>query len=140
MITSWLEQLGLAKPPAGRDNPAVRASAPETTQETLAVAPKAPAVVSLDPGQVQQIDADIAAMRQAVERHLADVRETVEHLAASQEQMAREITKLQAAGEEILEKIPAPPAHRPAAPTRKPTSVARPSLRAPIPPHLPPGP
>ncbi len=131
MITSWIERLGWAKPPAGRDNTAVRAPAPETA------APKAPAVVSLDPGQVQQI---AAAVRQAVEPHLADMRETVEQLAASQEQMAREITKLQAADDEILEKIPTPPAHRPAAAARKPTPIARPSSRAPIPPHLPPHP
>jgi hypothetical protein len=56
--------------------------------------------------------------------------------------MAREITKLQAADEEILEKIPLPPAHRPAAPARKPTPMARSSSPPPIPipPHLPPHP
>jgi hypothetical protein len=59
-------------------------------------------------------------------------------LAASQGRIAREITKLQAADEEILEKIPAPAAHRPAAPASKPTPMARPSSRAPIPLHLPP--
>jgi hypothetical protein len=80
-------------------------------------------------------------MQEAVERHLADVRETVEQLAASQEQMVREMTKLQAANEEILEeKIPAPPPQRPAAPARKPTPIARPLSRAPIPPRLPPHP
>jgi hypothetical protein len=35
--------------------------------------------------------------------------QTVEQLAVRQDQMASEITKLQAADQEILEKIPAPP-------------------------------
>jgi hypothetical protein len=78
-------------------------------------------------------------VRQAVERHLADVRATVEQLAASQDKMAREIEKLQAANQELLEKIPAPPLKRPA-PARKPTPTAKPSSRTPIPPHLPPHP
>ena len=138
-IASWMQQLGWTKLPPG---PANRPSGPQgarvATPETLAQ--KAPAVLPLDPKQLQQIEADIAAVRQAVERPLAGVRETVEQLAASQEQMAREITKLQAADEEILEKIPSPPAHRPAAPARKPMPIARPSSHAPIPPHLPPHP
>jgi hypothetical protein len=138
-IASWMQQLGWTKLPPG---PANRPSGPQgpgvATPQTLA--PKVAAVLPLDPKQLQQIEADIAALRQAVERPLADVRETVEQLAASHEQMAREITKLQAANEEILEKIPSPPAHRPAAPARKPMPIARPSSHAPIPPHLPPHP
>jgi hypothetical protein len=47
-----------------------------------------------------------------LERHLADMRATVEQLAASQDQMAREIEKLQAADTEILEKITTPPPKR----------------------------
>jgi len=138
-IASWMQHLGWTKLPPG---PANRPSGPQgarfATPETLAQ--KAPAVLSLDPKQLQQIAANLAALRQAVERPLADVRETVEQLAASQEQMAREITKLQAADEGILEKIPAPPAHRPAAPARKPMPIARPSSHAPMPPHQPPHP
>ena len=93
-----------------------------------------PAAPSPDPQQIQQIEADMAAVRQAVERHLADVRATVEQIAASQDQMMREVDRLQAADEEILAKIPTPPPKRPAAPVRKPTPIARPSPRAPIPP------
>jgi hypothetical protein len=125
-IATWVERLGWTPPPAGSAGTAVQLSAP-------------PAAPSPDLRQVQQIEADIAAVRQTVERHLADMRETVEQLAASQEQMVREITKLQAADEEILGKIPAPPAQRPP-PARKPTPIARPSSRAPISPHLPPHP
>ena len=131
MIAGWVQQLGWTKPPV------VDSKAAPVTQTALeTVAPKAPAALSLDPQQVQQIQANIAA---AVERYLADVRETVEQLAASQDQMMREITKLQAANEEILQKISAPPPQR-ASPARKPTPIARPSPRAPIPPHQPPHP
>ena len=107
MIASWVEQLGWTKPPVVESK-----AAPVTQTAPEMVAPKAPAAPSLDPQQVHQIETDIAAVRQAVERHLADVRATVEQLAASQDQMAREIEKLQAADMEILEKIPTPPPKR----------------------------
>jgi hypothetical protein len=107
MIAGWMQQLGWTKPLVVESKPApVTQTAPET------VAAKAPATPSLDPQQVKQIEADIAAVQQAVERHLADVRATVEQLAASQDQMAREIEKLQAADMEILEKISTPPPKR----------------------------
>ena len=73
-------------------------------------------------------------MRQAVERHLADVRATVEQLFANQDEMAREIEKLQAANQEILEKIPTPPPKRPA-PARKPIPTSPSRSQAPIPPR-----
>jgi hypothetical protein len=136
MIAGWVERLGWMPPPAGSASTTVQLSAPETATGIS----KAPVAPSPDLQQVQQIEAGIAAVRQAVERQLADVRASVEQLAAGQDQMVREITKLQAANEEILEKIPAPPAQRPAAPARKPTPIARPSSRAPIPLHLPPHP
>jgi hypothetical protein len=107
MIAGWMQQLGWTKPLVVESKPApVTETAPET------VAAKAPATPSLDPQQVKQIEADIAAVRQTVERRLADVRATVEQLASSQDQMAREIEKLQAADMEILEKIPTPPPKR----------------------------
>ena len=116
-IASWVQQLGWTKSPAGSE------------KQGAPVAQTAPTTPSLDPEKVQQMAQNLVA-----------VRETVEQLAASQEQTAREITKLQAADEEILEKIPSPPAHRPAAPARKPMPIARPVSHAPIPPHLPPHP
>ena len=119
MIASWIEQLGWTKPPVVENTPApVAQTAPEN------VAPKAPAVPSLDPEQVHQIALDVVTLRQ-----------TVEQLTDGQDQMAREIEKLQAADMEILAKLPAPPRQRPAAPARKPTPIAPPSSRAPIPPR-----
>jgi ElaB/YqjD/DUF883 family membrane-anchored ribosome-binding protein len=129
MIASWVQRLGWTKPPV------VASKAPPVTQTAPEmVASKAPAAPSPNPQQVQQIETDIAAVRQAVERHLADVRATVEQLVASQDQMAREIEKLQAANQEILEKIPTPPPKR-LAPARKPTPTAPSRSQAPIPPR-----
>ena len=62
------------------------------------VAPKAPAA-SIDPEQVHQIAMDLTALRQTVER-----------LAAGQDQVTREMARLEAANGEILAKVtPAPP-------------------------------
>ena len=113
MIASWT--LGWTKPSAGSEKLA------------LPVAP-APTAPSIDPAQVQQMA-----------RSLATVRETVQEVAAGQEQMARDIARLESAVAEILLKTPEPPPQPPAAPARKPTPTT-PSSRAPIPPRLPPHP
>jgi hypothetical protein len=133
-IASWVQQLGWTKPPVVETK-----AAPLTQTAPEMVAPKAPATPSIDPEKVQQIQTDIAAVRQAVERQLADLRQTIEQIAAGQDQMAGQITKLQAADEEILQKIPAPPPKR-AATARKPTPTAPSRPQAPIPPRLPPHP
>jgi hypothetical protein len=80
------------------------------------------AAPSIDPEQVHQMALDVAALRQ-----------TVEQLTAGQDQMAREVEKLQAADKEILEKIAAPPPQPIAAPARKPTPVHPPPKLAPTP-------
>ena len=68
--------------------------------------------------------------RQTVGRLAATQDQIASHLAATQEQIGREMTRLQAADQEILAKIPAPPpVSRPAPPTRKPPAV--PPQRAP---------
>jgi hypothetical protein len=95
--------------------------------------PKMPAASSPDPQQLQQIEAHIAAVQQAVERQLGDVRVTVQRLAASQDQIARQITELQAADEDILAKIPVP-SPRPAS-TRKPTPIGPHPSSRPLPTH-----
>jgi hypothetical protein len=105
-IADWMQQFGWTKPLVVVSKPA------PLTQTTPEVAAKAQVIPSLDSQQAKQIKADIAAARQAIEQNLADVRATVEQLAASQDQMTREIEKLQAADMQILEKIPTPPAKR----------------------------
>jgi hypothetical protein len=103
MIANLVKQLGWTKPPA---TSAVRPSALETPQAAPVaqtapenVTPKAPAAPSIDPEQVHRMAMDLTALRQ-----------TVEQLAASQDQMVREIARLKAADGEILAKVtPAPP-------------------------------
>ena len=140
MIASWVQQLGWTKPPAGPENAAVQLSVSKMPQaaplaeagsETVASSSKAPAAPSLDQQQVQQMDADIAAVKQTVEQRLTAVRETVEQLAVGQDQVLREIAKLH---QEILNKIPASSPQLPAGPAQKPMPAPASSSRAPIPP------
>jgi hypothetical protein len=104
MIASWVQRLDWTKPPAGPENTAVQAApVAQTAPET--VAPKAPAAPSLDPEQVHQIARDVAGLRQ-----------NVEQLSASQDQMAREMrlemARLETDLVNILLKIPEPPPQR----------------------------
>jgi hypothetical protein len=110
MIANWVQQLGWTKQSGG----------PESASPTVANLSKASAAPAPDRRQVQQTEANVAAERQAVERHLAELRATVEQIAAGQDQMAGEITKLQAADEEILSKLPTLLPKRPAIFARKP--------------------
>jgi hypothetical protein len=146
-IASWMNQLW-TKPPTVESS-GVRSPVPETPQaapvaqtEPEKVVPSAPSVPSIDPEQVHQMALDLATLRQTVGQvpeqvhqialDLAALQQTVGQVAANQDQMARDITGLQTFDQEILEKMPAPPQpRRIAAPTRKPTSVAPPSSRAP---------
>jgi hypothetical protein len=116
MIASSIQWLGWMKPPAGPE---------KTAAET--VPSKAPIAPSLDAVQVQQ-------QVQQMVQNLAAVRETVQELAAGQNQMAREIDKLESAVVEILMKMPERSPQPPAAPARKPTPLPPPSPR-PIPPQ-----
>jgi hypothetical protein len=128
VIANWMQQLGWTKQSAIESK-----AAPVTQAAPATVAAKQP-TPALDPQQIRQIEADIAAVRQAVEWHLGDVQATVERLTAGQDEMAREIEKLQAANQEILEKIPTSPPKRPAL-ARKPIPTAPSHSQAPIPPR-----
>jgi hypothetical protein len=83
IIADWAQNFGWTKPGIGAESTAVQSSAAETQK-------------------VQQLEADIAAVRQTVEQRLAAEQQTVEQLAARQDQLASEITKLQAATSESL--------------------------------------
>ena len=72
---------------------------------------------ALDATQVQQMTQGLVALRQ-----------TVEQLAAGQDQIAREIKQVLAADMEFLSKMPAPPPQPPAAPARKPMLASAPPL------------
>jgi hypothetical protein len=77
-----------------------------TTAPELGWSPEAKQMIA---PKVQQLEVDIVAVRQTMEQRLAAQRQTVEQLAARQDRMASEITKLQAADQEILGKISALP-------------------------------
>jgi len=132
MIAGWVQQLGWTKLPVGPEYASAQSSVPETPQAAPVaqtapenVAPKAPVSPSIDPEQVHQIASDVTALRQ-----------TVEQLAASQDQMARVVDRLQGAVAEILIKMPEPPPPPPvAAAAHKPKAIAPPSSRAPLPLH-----
>ena len=109
VIASWT--VGWTKPPASPEK-----NAPDT------VASKAPPVPSIDPAQAQQIAQSLAALR-----------ETVEQIAAGQDQMSREMARVESAVAELILNIPEPSAQPPATPERKPVPVP-PSSRAPTPP------
>jgi hypothetical protein len=119
--------------------PAVQASAPDAPQarpvaqtgpEMVAPTPAAaPSPERPTPGaapsrELQQLD--------AVVRDLASLRQNIEKLAAGQEQMARNIARLEAAEQDIRHRmISAPPPQSAAAPARKPAST--PPLAQPAP-------
>jgi len=107
MIATSIQWIGWTKSPTG----------PE--KQAPLVAQTAPTTPSLDPAQVQQMTQNLVAMKQ-----------TVEHLAGGQDQMARDIARLEAAVEQLIAKIPEPLAQPSAAPARKPMPVP-PSSRAP---------
>jgi hypothetical protein len=98
MIASWVQQL--AKPPVAEST-----ATPVARTALENVAPKAPAAPSINPEQVQQMARDLAALRQ-----------TVEQLAASQDEMvretAREMARLESSLVNILLKIPESPPQR----------------------------
>jgi hypothetical protein len=113
MIASSVRQLGWT--------PHAPQPAPVAQTAPAAAAPMASAAPSLDPHQVQQIARD-----------LAEVRRAVEQLAASQGQMGGDIARLQAADQEILQRISALRPRPATVPAHIPT---RPSSRPPIPQH-----
>jgi hypothetical protein len=135
MIASWVQQFGWTKSPPGSESAAVQSSpkssqtAPLAQTVPAAVTPSAPIAPAIDPAQVHQIAVDLGALRQ-----------TVEQIAGSQDQMRRGIDRLQGAVAEILIKIPEPPPPLTAASAHKPRPVAAPSPRAPTSTQLPPHP
>jgi hypothetical protein len=139
---SWLLlSLPTTNPPSGHEiaveqpsPPAVQVSAPQAAPEqrgpvaSTASVSTAPTAPSPELQQLETMAHDLAAVRQSVEQ-----------LAAGQEQMARDIAKLQTAGQDIRRRISAlPPAAAPTA--RKPVPSPQPapqSSAGPLPPAPP---
>jgi hypothetical protein len=99
--------------------------APQAALAQTAGAATAAATPAVDQQEFKAMSLNIAAVRQRVDQLSAQ-------LAAGQEQVTRDFTmKLQAAEQDILGKIPAPPQQAAAAPARKP-AVPVPSPPAPV--------
>jgi hypothetical protein len=112
----WQSYGDAAREMIGKSSPLLRWLAPQTAARTAPdmVAPTVPATPSPDVQQLKAMSLGLAALRQSVEQ-----------LAAAQQQMTDEIAKLQATEQEILDKVSGPP--RPAAapaPARKSTPPA----------------
>ena len=113
MIASAIQQVGWTTP-AGPEP-----TAPET------VTSKASSAASLDPAQVQQMVQSFGTLRQ-----------TVEQMAAGQDELKRDIVQMHSAMIDVLAKVPEPPRQPPAAAGRKPVPAPPPSSsRPPIPPQ-----
>jgi hypothetical protein len=122
-VAASAPQAAAVPPAASAQAGAVAPTAPETVAST---APTAPAP------ELQQLAQELAAVRQSVEQ-----------LAAGQEQMARDIAKLQTAGQDIRRRISALPPAAATTTARKPVPPPQPAFQsssvAPLPP-TPPGP
>jgi hypothetical protein len=123
VMAGWMQQLGWTKPLVAESKAArVTQTAPQP------VAPKAPAASSVDPVQIQQMVRSLATLQESIQQlttrqqSLAALVQTVDRLAAGQDQMVHQIDLLQSANQEILEKIAAPSPKRPVAITRKPAT------------------
>src|SRR5467141_1493836 len=114
MIASSYPQLGWLAPQA----------APGAQNASDMIAPAAPAAPPPDQQQLNAMSLDLDAVRQSIDRIAASITtsqeqimHSVERLTAGQEQMTREITKLQETEQYILYKnseSPPPPAPAPA--------------------------
>jgi hypothetical protein len=126
MIAGFVEELGWTKQPADAAAAPVQASVAQPAQAapvTEALATSAPPAPAVDPEQVRQIVLSVVAMRQSLDQ-----------IASGQDQMARDIARLQSADADILAKIPAPPRQPAATPPHKPIAVVpSPPPRAPAP-------
>jgi hypothetical protein len=108
MIASAIQEVGWTTP-ANPEPPA-----PET------VASKAPSATSLDPAQVQQMVQSLATLRQ-----------TVEQMAAGQDELKRDIVQMHSVLIDVLVKMPESLRQPPAAAERKSVPAPPPSSRAP---------
>jgi len=127
-IVAFMDELGWAKPPAASNStPAAQgasqaASLAQTTPEM--VVQKAPGTSSLELEQIQ-----------VMAKGLITLQQTVDTLAAHQDQMAHEIDRLQAADQEILDKVSAPSPQAAAATPPRRTPPASPPSHTPMTPH-----
>jgi hypothetical protein len=142
MLATWIPHLGwvpslpLISPSPGPDIAAPVAPPAGVEVPVLAAAPAQPPPL----GQTEPDRVVLAApsassepvQPEAIARDLTTIQQTLEQLMARQEEMARDIVKLQVAQEDIRRKISAPPPRQAAASGRQavPTPLPAPTRRA----------
>ena len=114
IATAYPERLGWIAPPA-------QTPAPAPQRAPAALASAAPPAPSVDVEQFKAMAADLAAVRQSVEQLAGQVGFGQQQASDAIAKLGDEIGKLQAAEQDILNRIPTPPPQRPAAaPARRP--------------------
>jgi hypothetical protein len=140
---SWLlSSLPAMNPPSGREiveqpsPPAVQASAPQATSARVGAVASTAAEMATSTAPASP-SRDLQQQLETMEQDLAAVRQSVEQLAAGQEQMARDIAKLHAAGQGRRTSALPPAA---ATPPHKPVPPLQPALQSSTAPLTPPPP
>jgi hypothetical protein len=106
---AWQSYGDVARERIANSYPQLGWLAPEAAVAQTAPAMIVPPITSPDQQEFKAMSSDLAALRQRVDQ-----------IAAGQDRITRDITvKLQAAEQDILDKISAPPPQPPAAPARK---------------------
>jgi len=121
---AWLWYGDTAREMIARSSPQLSWLAPQDTPAQTPpnrIAPAASAAPSPDQQQLNAMSLNLVAVRQSVDQ-----------IAAGQDQMTHEITKLRATQQEILDKISVPPPRPAAAPARKPVPLTPPSQTPPV--------
>jgi TolA-binding protein len=130
---AWLLPVSTTTSPPDGPVPAQNAALPQSAPLTQSAAPASAVAVG---ELVQQIE--------PITRDLTIVRRSLEQIAAKQEQMAQNIATLQAAEQDIRQKMSSPPPTRPASPRKPPeaatqsSAVQSSSVPPPPPPARPP--
>ena len=106
---AWQSHGDMARERIANSYPQLGWLAPEAAVAQTAPAVIVPPITSPDQQEFKAMSSDLAALRQRVDQ-----------IAAGQDRITREITvKLQAAEQDILDKLSAPPPQQAAAPARK---------------------
>jgi hypothetical protein len=106
---AWQSYGDMARERIANSYPQLGWLAPDAAVAQTAPATSVPPITSPDQQEFKAMSSDLAALRQRVDQ-----------IAAGQDRIARDITvKLQAAEQDILDKISAPPPQPAAAPARK---------------------
>jgi hypothetical protein len=119
IVRTWAPSLGWLLPVSTTTSPdrpgaSQNAALPQSAPVTQSAAPAS----ALTAGELAQ-------QLEPITRDLAVVRRSLEQLAAKQEQMAQNIATLQAAEQDIRQKMSSPPPSRPAPPRKPPEAAAQ---------------